>query len=867
MAFNPFHGFRKHQKKVFAVMVIVCMFVFILQFTAGADPISKMMGWFGSNRRQGDVVTTIYGDKVNESDLARLQRFRLNANTFLGAAAWESDPAKPRDPNDIFGDTRGLNGRVRIMSRFSPQLLFGGGVSNEELLDFMLWKHQADKLGLQLTESDIRKLVNRVSARGDLFGNTSFTSSALVKGFASAVSKNTQRGITPDELLEALTDEFRVLLAKETLLGDGGQTVFQNERGSAAAEPAVTPWDFLQFYRDQFTQLDLYLVPVKVEDFVAAARQKYPSPPEDELHRLFSMYKTAEPSPERAQPAFTEPSRVRADWVVFSRDLPYFRERAKTRVAYGPLADAGSIASATTALGFASAVGSCLPAVVSLMPVTHFRPALADEYSDYERRERKWPYDSFSNNNRKFHDYVYRNAEPIAVTVAMGFGAALSSGAAGAGGVPLLQVVAANYATAATDEIITLNRMVSAEVSLFLSLSHAPAIGCPDVMIPAAAYYSPLMKQEQATSLLEHELETKYIDKAIAAATMDLRDQLNKIKPSDTDEAKKNEARKIIDDAIARYGLQRESMKRLLDRFEVEKDDSIKTLREAFGKRSRDGSLPSDLTFAGFLNDKWSGPTGPGREGPPGALKGLYLPGMFDVEGTGDRYFVWQVEAPGSTMPKTLADARKSVEAAWYYQRARDLARQKAEEINRRINELKGKDVVAELRKDPELARYAKDAFNLYRVSRLQKSSGFGANPVNSYGAYVIDTSKIALAPANMVDDFVKNLKRPGDTKVYWDRPEANLYVALLESRNNCDYLNPTERQAFNELYANVKSRSDLFWERNLMPELQRERVKRLINEMRRESGAATVFNEKTGMLEYKLPEGVRARGVDRTED
>jgi hypothetical protein len=893
MAFNPFHGFRKHQKKIFAVMVIVCMFVFILQFTAGADPISHMMSWFGRGRGKGDVVTTLYGDKVVESDLGTLSRNRLAAgglsDIFFGgsnpggflyqAIAMSEAPPKaggaPPPPVNSFGMQMSnffMEQAPRIGRRLPAETLFGGTTETTDLLDFLLWKHQADKLGIVITEADVRKSLNR-AAGSDIFSGKSFTSSDAVGRFVQGFNnqRNRQR-ISADELLDALTDEYRVMLAKEALLGESPGVFNQKYRRQnnvqpemwelihpTAIGPAVTPYEFLQFYRDNFSTLDLWIVPVSVEDFMAAARRKHPSPPEDELRRLFEHYKDVEPSPERAEPAFKEPSRVRVEWLVFSRDLPYFRARAKTRLTFGPLADDASIASATTALGGAFAVGTCPPALASLIPVTQYRTALSAEYEEYERRERMWQFETFTYRERKFHDSVYRDPEPAAVTVGL-LGVAAQNSCVGAGAVPLLQVMAGNYATLADNETLAQNRMLSAQLSLALSPMHVPAIGCPGGIIPAAAYYTmPVKTQEQAASLLLEELETKYVDKAIAAATTELRDELNKLKSNET------EAKKKIDEAIAKYGVKRESMKRAMDRYEVAKDDkdaSLKALREAYGNRAKDNSLPFD--FAIFLQEKWLDP----RFGipSPGALKGLYLPGMFDVESTKDRYFVWEVEATNASTPKNLAEARKNVEDAWYRLEARNLAREKAEEINRRMRDLKGKNVVAEMKKDPEFAKYVKDAFTLYRVSRLLKSTGAGAMGLSPYVPYVIDTSRIAFAPGNMVDDFVKSLKTPGDSKVYLDRPEGQCYVVLLESRNNCDYLNPTERQEFNDLYA--KARIDGFWQRNLMPDRERERLKLLINQLRTESGAPTVLNDRTGYLDYKLPEGVRARAADRgTED
>src|SRR5262249_30414984 len=86
MAFNPFHGFRKHQRTIITGIVIVCMLVFILQFGAG-DIFSRALNWFGASRGKGQHVTTLNGSKVYESDLGTLARQRQAANGFLSYAA------------------------------------------------------------------------------------------------------------------------------------------------------------------------------------------------------------------------------------------------------------------------------------------------------------------------------------------------------------------------------------------------------------------------------------------------------------------------------------------------------------------------------------------------------------------------------------------------------------------------------------------------------------------------------------------------------------------------------------------------------------------------------------------------------------
>src|SRR4051794_30575079 len=84
MAFNPFHRFRKHQKAFFAVLTIICMFVFVLQIGFGrADPLTRLMDAFGAGRMRGEYVITLNSRKIYERDLTRAERGRQAANMYL----------------------------------------------------------------------------------------------------------------------------------------------------------------------------------------------------------------------------------------------------------------------------------------------------------------------------------------------------------------------------------------------------------------------------------------------------------------------------------------------------------------------------------------------------------------------------------------------------------------------------------------------------------------------------------------------------------------------------------------------------------------------------------------------------------------
>src|SRR5262245_41008940 len=90
MAFNPFSAFRRYKKVMLAGLAIMAMFSFILcSGVAGAgrdDLFSLVMGFFGAKSRQGEVVTTLYGDKVYSSQLNETTYHRQIANDFFKAS-------------------------------------------------------------------------------------------------------------------------------------------------------------------------------------------------------------------------------------------------------------------------------------------------------------------------------------------------------------------------------------------------------------------------------------------------------------------------------------------------------------------------------------------------------------------------------------------------------------------------------------------------------------------------------------------------------------------------------------------------------------------------------------------------------------
>ena len=90
MAFNPFHGFRKHSKVIFAILTIICMITFILSSGLGrGDFFDWLVGLVGAGRK-GEVYTTLYGSKVYQRDLQERRNHREIANELMQGVARDS---------------------------------------------------------------------------------------------------------------------------------------------------------------------------------------------------------------------------------------------------------------------------------------------------------------------------------------------------------------------------------------------------------------------------------------------------------------------------------------------------------------------------------------------------------------------------------------------------------------------------------------------------------------------------------------------------------------------------------------------------------------------------------------------------------
>src|SRR5579875_1651140 len=122
----PFAVFRRHQKKMLAVITILAMFGFVLSDVLYR--FSNRGGPPGGNT----VVADLYDRPVYRSDLNRLAEERAVANRFLATFGFAN---------------------------------FFGGYSTRDLVDGLILKHEADRLGIPDTPEFGRAWLTQMTQR------------------------------------------------------------------------------------------------------------------------------------------------------------------------------------------------------------------------------------------------------------------------------------------------------------------------------------------------------------------------------------------------------------------------------------------------------------------------------------------------------------------------------------------------------------------------------------------------------------------------------------------------------------------------------------------------------------------------------
>lgn len=845
MAFNPFESFRKNQRTLMAFAAIICMIVFVFSFGQG-DFFQTLQEWLATRTRPTPKVATLYGEPVYEAELDNIARQRDLCNNFMvrntamgvNMAMTELEKAQKeikegtenpfarvmqgwgmrRNPffaqqmrlppgwqaMSVQNDLSFLAAQTSILTnpdqlrtlatlaislgfeawetntamRGIEELYFGGGKSPEDLLDFLVWIKIANKMNINLTEEDIRKSVNREGAGQELWpAGVPLKSIPSVQGlFKNSVGSDT-------ELLAGLKDEFRVLLAKEAILGESpGVRSYRDlrepvQRLGNAGVPG--PSEFFTFFKDYRSSLGVIMLPIYAEDFIDKVKEE---PTEKEIELFYASFKNEEVNPSSERPGFKQPRLVKAEFATAKADSPLFRKKAHANAV---------VPFVTRTLAFLQADsfgGSIGGAIGSILPAFSQEP-MYSEYRIFKDSRSSW-FDPPFASSEVLHEQSTQRPDLAAALVCEIAGGLLSLNS------PFM--AAATFPAAAlVNESKVRFKIISSTLLACASSNPYTAIALPFNFVP------PVPELETAIG----SLFDKYLDilspRMMRENFVLFTEELGKLKN------KPEDAAKLVSKGTETYGLEIKSIKTAKPFFELAAQQELADLKKSFIESYKDEPNAPEfwrLFFQGngtYETLRWS-PDDRMFQNDPSRW-------IFSKE----PYLIWRSEDM-SPKDRTLAEAKPEVIKAWKIQKARKLARAEAERI---AEEAKKKTWPTNY---SDLVRESKGYFNTFiagkknvelkelsGVTRILPQSTTGPGQARLYQPFRVPTEVIPYPRANLVDRIL-TLKKPGETTVERDRPENTFYVTLLLSRAEPGV------QEFKKIYENASSRSkepDTLWQ------------------------------------------------------
>jgi hypothetical protein len=731
--------------------------------------------------------------------------------------------------------------------RKSDEFLFGGRSSkDEDLLDFLIWKHQADKLGITLTEIDVIRELNRGAGSSlpqkPWLPEEPFERNSIVHFFLRPDRERRKEiTATPKELFEALLEEIRVQLAKEVLLGHGSGI----REFLALAEPmresptTVTPAEFLDYYREHRTTLKVAMLPIKVADFTGKVEGQ---PSEKELVGLYEAYKDKVPNPASSQPGFKEPRRIRLQYASVNPESPFYTaEAAKMAKALSIYSDAATSAALRVAAGVNPYAAGGGPAWLSIAALPSAFDPLHEEYERYLREE-----NDLAAGRKNFADekavaggtsgFDLRDRTPFkerptvyASLVGQLLGSGLDGSAFPLAGASILPGLETLY------ERTTL-RVFGTTVLAGGSGSPLIALGLPACVTHSA------QPRQVVQPLLVQRFEKGLAQRLIIENTESFQERLSKLK------SKPAEAEKYVEEAAKKFGFQNFNTTHLDSSYQMADDPSFKALKDAWDNIRKEPMVQQ-------LN---RGPLSPLLDMLFGSGPSLYQPLVFPrpdfapFMGLKDKdiWAYWLIEnKPERVRP--FDEVRKEAEESWRFDRARKKAYDEADRINGELKKMhfSPTDAVRFLR---DQKHGTESEFELDNVARLVEPARPqmipGSRDRAEFFPYVVPTDKIAYPPPNFVQDLL-TLKAVGDSTVIADKPRKHYYVAVLLTRSV-----PTFHE-FSELYGKGPQ-GDPLWGM-MMGDRRRDLDQDLMRQLRVEAAGKDNVNPD-GTL--KLPESIRIR-------
>jgi hypothetical protein len=320
MAFNPFTSFRKYQKFWMATLVLLSMVTFVMCAGIGQGGLEDILiRIFG---RKGREVAKLDGRAVTAEQIAHLREMRNIANEYMRKAADLSfhklkEIQKELAKSKSKSDSKHMRDQTMVTAMLADldEVLkkpryFEGGTKLNDLLDFMLWQKQADRLGIRLEQAQVAEMIQR-----GVHGHA-----AQITAYESRIIQNRVREAyftANDQLImESLRQEFRVRIAQLALVGIRPYAILAPQavhlQRKIETRAPLTPEQLWQFYRKNVSKMDIALLPVPASRFL----DKVKAPNDVQLESLFERHKGDKFDPTSPLLGFEAPPQVKISWVT-----------------------------------------------------------------------------------------------------------------------------------------------------------------------------------------------------------------------------------------------------------------------------------------------------------------------------------------------------------------------------------------------------------------------------------------------------------------------------------------------------------------------------------------------------------------------
>jgi hypothetical protein len=271
----PFQVFRRHQRKLLAMLAIMAMFAFVV-----ADSLPRLFSNYATPAGVDRVVVSLGGRDVRQSELERMRLQRGRSNYVL---------------SQLFLRI----GRQPLAPYFEPQTF--GPTDDAAIVDALILERKAKELGLPITVEMARAWIfEQARMRHELFRNLQPTLPAF----------------DPIDLAEQLQVVFTQAFGREmtegAFLGDVASQVRILQTLELLSQPTVTPLDTFQVYSDRQIEVEARYVSVPVSDFLDEVGE----PDDSVLRSYFEEHKDRIPDPSTGAVGFRAPRRAKVEYLA-----------------------------------------------------------------------------------------------------------------------------------------------------------------------------------------------------------------------------------------------------------------------------------------------------------------------------------------------------------------------------------------------------------------------------------------------------------------------------------------------------------------------------------------------------------------------